>query len=242
MPQGPARKPIHPVAARLGRGIRQLPGRLREWPGKADEFKAELQADFEEFSADIKARVADDIRFLRTWVDKPMQMGAVAPSSPALAARMAAFVDPARPGLVVELGPGTGVVTKALLERGLPPERLASIEYSAEFCNLLRGRFPGIHVVHGDAYAIRRALGPLADAPLAAVVSGLPLLTRPPAQRIRLVEEALAMMPPGAPFVQFSYSLVPPVPPGAGDYTVERSSWVVMNLPPARVWVYRRPG
>lgn len=240
MPHRPAKKPQNPVAARLGRQIRSLPGRMRELPGRADELKAEWQADFEEFSADIKAKVADDIRFLKTWVDKPMQMGAVTPSSPALAARMAAFVDPARPGMVVELGPGTGVVTKALLDRGVPPERLASIEYSADFCTLLRHRFPGIHVVHGDAYAIRRTLGRLGEAPLAAVVSGLPLLTRPPAQRIHLLEEALAMMPPGAPFVQFSYSLVPPVPPGAGDYSIERSNWVVMNLPPARVWVYRR--
>lgn len=191
--------------------------------------------------ADLKHKVLDEVRFLRSWFDKPLQVGAVAPSSPALARLMARFVDPASTGSVVELGPGTGVVTKALLERGVAADRIVSIEYDGDFCKLLRNRFPGVHFVHGDAYDMRHALADVADKPLAAVVSSLPLFTRPLPQRLRLLDEAFSLLAPGAPFIQFSYALVPPVPAGAGRFAIERTNWVVMNLPPARVWVYRRP-
>lgn len=191
--------------------------------------------------ADLKHKVLDEVRFLRSWFDKPLQVGAVAPSSPALARLMARFVDPASTGSVVELGPGTGVVTKALLERGVAADRIVSIEYDGDFCKLLRNRFPGVRFVHGDAYEMRHALADVAETPLAAVVSSLPLFTRPLPQRLRLLDEAFSLLAPGAPFIQFSYALVPPVPAGAGRFAIERTNWVVMNLPPARVWVYRRP-
>jgi len=189
----------------------------------------------------IRHKVLDEVRFLKSWLDKPLQVGAVAPSGPALAKAMARFVDPALPGSVVELGPGTGVVTKALVERGVTPDRIVSIEYDGEFCKLLRNRFPGIQFIHGDAYQMRQAVEGLAETPLAAVVSSLPLFTRPLPQRLKLLDDCLSLLAPGAPFIQFSYALVAPVPPGAGNFVIERTNWVVMNLPPARVWVYRRP-
>ena len=193
---------------------------------------------------ELRHRVLDEVRFLKNWLDKPLVTGAVAPSSPALARLMASHVDPAVPGLVVELGPGTGVVTQALLDRGVAAERIAAIEYNPDFCSLLRQRFPGVHFVHGDAYRMRPSLGDLlgaAEKPVAAVISGLPLFTRPLGERVRLLDECLELMPAGAPFIQFSYALVPPVPHGAGRFEIERTGWVVMNLPPARVWIYRRP-
>jgi len=191
----------------------------------------------------IGHKVRDEVRFLKNWIDKPLMIGAVAPSSPQLARLMASYVDPARAGLVVELGPGTGVVTQALLERGIAPERIVSIEYNGDFCSLLRQRYPGVHFVHGDAYRLPQALaGVVGDAPhpIAAVVSSLPLFTRPLPERTRLLDESFARMEPGAPFIQFSYALVSPVPHGATRFEIERSGWVVRNLPPARVWVYRR--
>ncbi|MEJ1157182.1 class I SAM-dependent methyltransferase [Prosthecomicrobium sp. N25] len=191
--------------------------------------------------SEIKHRVLDDIRFLRSWVEKPLQIGAVAPSSPQLARLMASYVDPHATGAVLELGPGTGVVTKAILDRGVAPGRVVSVEYNEDFCKLLRNRFPGVHFIHGDAYNARHAVQAAFPEPLSAVVSSLPLFTRPMPQRVRLLDEAFAMLAPGAPFIQFSYALVPPVPHGAGAFELERTNWVVMNLPPARVWVYRRP-
>jgi phosphatidylethanolamine/phosphatidyl-N-methylethanolamine N-methyltransferase len=186
----------------------------------------------------------DEVRFLKNWIDNPLVVGAVAPSSPGLARKMASFVDPERPGLVVELGPGTGVVTEALLARGIAPERITGIEFDGDFYRLLRQRHPDVRFVHGDAYRMRQAISSFFDTaldkPIAAVVSSLPLFTRPLTERIRLLDESFAMMAPGAPFIQFSYALVPPVPRGAGRYDLERTGWVVRNLPPARVWIYRR--
>ncbi|TBW39196.1 phospholipid methyltransferase [Siculibacillus lacustris] len=193
----------------------------------------------------MRHKVLDEVRFLRSWIDRPLMVGAVAPSSPQLAKLMASYVDPARPGLVAELGPGTGVVTQALIERGVAPSRIASIEFDGDFYHVLHQRFPGVHFVHGDAYRLRQGIAPWLDPtlahPLAAVVSSLPLFTRPLPERLRLLEDSFALMPPGAPFIQFSYALVPPVPKGAARFEIERSSWVVRNLPPARVWIYRRP-
>ncbi len=196
-----------------------------------------------ESTDELRHKVLDEVRFLKNWIDKPLITGAVAPSSPQLARAMAAYVDPARPGFVVELGPGTGVVTQALIERGVAPERIVSIEYNGDFCSLLRQRYPGVHFVHGDAYRMPQAIAEIVGSeprPLAAVVSSLPLFTRPLPERVRLLDESFARMEPGAPFIQFSYALVSPVPHGATRFEMERSNWVVRNLPPARVWVYRR--
>lgn len=166
-------------------------------------------------------------------------MGAVAPSSPALTRAMAAQVDLGLPGPIVELGPGTGVATKALLERGIKPERLVLVEYSREFCDLLKERYPTAKVVQGNAYRLRETLADIVREPLAAIVSGLPLLTRPLPERVRLLEIALRMLGPGAPFIQFSYGPKAPIPARPGHWSVTGSPRIWQNLPPARVWVYR---
>jgi phosphatidylethanolamine/phosphatidyl-N-methylethanolamine N-methyltransferase len=185
-------------------------------------------------------RASDRLAFLKSLAGNPRLTGAVAPSGPALSRLMASFVDPDDDKPILELGPGTGVVTAALIERGIAPEKIVAIEFNPDFCGLLRGRFDGMAVVEGDAYDLGTTLPADRSGPFSAVVSSLPLLTRPPETRLALVEQALDRMPAGAPLIQFSYSLFPPVKPVAGRFTVERSKWVVMNLPPARVWVYRR--
>lgn len=188
----------------------------------------------------FKALVADEVRFFRSWMGKPLSMGAVSPSGKALTKLMASFVDPGDKLPVVELGPGTGVVTQALLERGVAPGRIVSIEFNPEFCTLLQRRFPGVRIVEGDAYGFSTTLKGWVDGPVSAVVSSLPLFTRPPEMRRKLIVDALDRMPAGRPFIQFSYALVPPVPAETGRFSVEHTNWVVMNLPPARVWIYRK--
>lgn len=188
----------------------------------------------------LKSAVADEVRFLCNWMGRPLTTGAVSPSGKALTKLMASFVDPADPRPVVELGPGTGVVTKALLDRGVAPERLVSIEFNPDFCALLRKRFAGVNIIEGDAYTLSETLKGTVDGEISAVVSSLPLFTRPPEMRRALILEALDRMPAGRPLIQFSYALVPPVPAEPGRFTVEHTHWVVMNLPPARVWLYRR--
>ncbi len=187
------------------------------------------------------SRLLDEARFLRSWLEKPLVTGAVSPSGRALARCMARHVDPHAAGPVVELGPGTGSVTEALLERGVPPERLIAVEFNAEFVPLLEARFPGIRVVRGDAYAVREVLGSLLDQPVGAVVSSLPLLTRPVEARVRLLEDCLQIAGPNAAFIQFTYGLVPPIPRDAmRGVTASPSPRIWWNLPPAQVWIYRR--
>lgn len=180
----------------------------------------------------------NEAHFLKSWFNRPLMTGAVYPSGKALARMMARFVDPALPGPVIELGPGTGPVTDALIARGVAEERLVLVEYSKDFCRLLRKRYPKARVVEGDAYNLKATLGTLKE-PAAAVVSSLPLMTRPEAQRLDLLRAGFAMMPAGCPFVQFTYATVSPMPLKSRNFEVEVSPRVWLNLPPARVWVYR---
>lgn len=198
-----------------------------------------LKDKFQRLKSD-KFSSIEELQFLRTWVESPLKTGAVVPSGADLAHKMVSFVDVGPHTRVLELGPGTGSVTKALLERGIKHQNLTAIEYSPEFCRMLRSRFPGIHVVQGDAYSLRKTLaGEPGGLNFDAIVSSLPLLTRPDLDRSDLLEEAFTILPAGAPFIQFSYGLLPPAKPTA-EIRANASSWVWKNLPPARVWVYQK--
>ena len=190
-------------------------------------------------------RVSDEARFFRTWLRRPLVMGAVSPSSKALGRAMAGYVpDPTQfdeSSMVLELGPGTGVVTQCLIERGVPESSLHLVEYSEEFCVLLRARFPKAKVTHGDAYQVAAEIESHADGRrLEAVISGLPLFTKPDQQREIVVGAPLARMAAGRPFIQFSYALTLPVKPARIGATIETSPWIKRNLPPARGLVYRK--
>ncbi len=177
------------------------------------------------------------LRFLRALIMNPRSVGAIAPSSAALARAMAQQVDPAVPGRVLELGPGTGVVTEALVKRGIAPERIVAVEYDPQFARLVEQRCPGVRVVRGDAFDLDKTLGRDAR-DFAGIVSSLPLLNHPPEKRRLLIEDALTRLTAGAPYVQFSYGLHPSTPATAHT-TVKRAAVIWFNLPPARVWVYR---
>jgi phosphatidylethanolamine/phosphatidyl-N-methylethanolamine N-methyltransferase len=185
-------------------------------------------------------RLDDEVRFLRSWIEKPLHMGAVMPSGRVLARTMAQYVEIKSEGPVVELGPGTGAITSALIERGVDQKRLVLVEYNPSFCALLRERYPLAKVVQGDAYTLRDSLRNVLSAPASAVVSGLPLVTKPMLTRLKLIREAFVALAPGAPFVQFTYSVAPPIPKSLPGVSTEASERIWMNLPPARVWVYRK--
>jgi len=185
-------------------------------------------------------RLDDEVRFLRSWIEKPLHVGAVMPSGRLLARTMAEYVDVHSTGAVVELGPGTGAITSALIERGIDQKRLVLVEYNPGFCALLRDRYPHARVVQGDAYKLRDSLRNVLSAPASAVVSGLPLVTKPMQTRLKLIREAFVALAPGAPFVQFTYSVAPPIPKSLPGVSTQASERIWMNLPPARVWVYRK--
>jgi phosphatidylethanolamine/phosphatidyl-N-methylethanolamine N-methyltransferase len=188
----------------------------------------------------IAKRLDDEVRFIRSWMEKPLATGAVMPSGRPLARAMAKCVDPEKEGPVIELGPGTGAVTVALVEQGVDPSRLVMVEFNPAFCRLLRTRYPDATVIQGDAYSIKRLLANLLRHPAAAVVSGLPLFTKPLKFRLRLLADAFTLLAPEAPFVQFTYAMVPPIPRSYSGARASASERIWLNIPPARVWVYRR--
>lgn len=195
-----------------------------------------------------QVNLSDNVSFLRAMVERPGVVGAVSPSGPALARNMASYVDLARDGLILELGPGTGPVTKALLSHGVPPSRLLLLEYEKKFCHILGERFPGLRVVQGDAYDLKKTLNGHVDGRISTIVSSLPLLMRPEGDRVELLHQAFDLMGADGLFIQFTYRLAgSPVPLHASN----GSSWrfvgkagapILFNFPPARVWRYRVAG
>lgn len=185
--------------------------------------------------------------FLKRWLRRPFATGAVVPSGRLLAAAMARATRAAiegRPGHVVELGAGTGEVTKALLAAGIAPERLVLVERDHEFATFLRRHFPGPRIVEGDAARLPRLLGDHGLMPVAAVVSSLPLLSLPADVVNGIVTGVFETLPRGAALVQFTYGPKPPVPRAlrarlglVGDHG--KRIW--RNVPPAVVWAFRRP-
>ena len=190
----------------------------------------------------LDERIADEARFIKTWFENPAGTGAVSPSGRFLARAMAAAVDPERPGPIVELGPGTGPVTDALIARGIAPERLVLVEFDPHFCKLLQRRYPRATVIRGDAYALAETLRGVLDTPAATVVSSLPLRNQPERERLSLLRQAFEVLQPGGSFVQFTYGIASPMPLRHGHnpcFEAEVSAPVWLNLPPARVWIYR---
>ena len=182
----------------------------------------------------------DELQFFKGWIDRPKTVGSIVPTSSITARKMASVVNPASGLPVLEVGPGTGVITRAILARGVKPENLHALEYSPEFVRHLRRLYPGVNVVEGDAFNLSAALGNQRDTVFDSVVSGVPLLNFPVAQRVAYVESLLDRIPAGRPVVQLTYGPLSPIPPGRGDYQVEHFHFVVRNIPPTQLWIYRR--
>ena len=185
--------------------------------------------------------------FLKRWLRRPFATGAVVPSGRLLAEAMACttrFVIDGRPGHVVELGAGTGEVTKALLAAGVASDRLVLVERDPEFAAFLRRHFSGPRIVEGDAARLPRLLADHGIAPIAAVVSSLPLLSLPAEVVNGIVAGAFEALPRGGAFVQFTYGPKPPIPRNLRDRLQldgahGRRIW--RNVPPAVVWTFTRP-
>jgi phosphatidylethanolamine/phosphatidyl-N-methylethanolamine N-methyltransferase len=182
----------------------------------------------------------DELQFFKGWIDRPKTVGSIVPTSSITARKMASIVNPASGLPVLEVGPGTGVITRAILARGVKPENLYALEYSPEFVRHLRRIYPGVNVLEGDAFNLSAALGDRSGMIFDSVVSGVPLLNFPVPQRIAYVESLLDRIPAGRPIVQLTYGPLSPIPPGRGDYQVEHFHFVVRNIPPTQLWIYRR--
>lgn len=183
----------------------------------------------------------DEIRFFRGWLEGPKTVGAVIPTSKFAARAMARVIDTTSGLPVLELGAGTGAITRAILARGVAPEQLYSVEYSREFYERLKIDMPQVNFLHGDAFDLDTLLGDRKDMTFDSVISGIPLLNFPVAQRVKLIETLLDRLPPGRPVVQISYGPISPVPARPASFQTSHHEFVFRNVPPAQLWTYRRP-
>lgn len=184
--------------------------------------------------------VSDPALFFRLWLKDPFKIGAIAPSGKELARAMANQVPEITHYPIVELGGGTGVITQALLERGIPPEKLICVERDPTLHDLLQKRFPQVKVVQGDAARLGALLHPHGISKVSAVVSGLPLLAFRKSVQQEIVAAGFALLERGAPFIQFTYGPFSPLPRKEFGLVGRVRKRILSNLPPASVWVYHR--
>ncbi|ORE97554.1 rRNA adenine N-6-methyltransferase family protein [Aurantimonas sp. 22II-16-19i] len=188
-----------------------------------------------------RAAESDWLPFLATWVRSPVKMGAVAPSSRTYCRTMVRHATTQLDGPILELGPGLGVVTRTLLEQGVAPERITSIEYDRDFARKLQQRFPQVNVIQGDGLDLDKTLGPVADSPkYAAILFAIPIVNMSQAKRQALFSRYFERLLPDGNLTQLSYMVTPPVRPVPGVFSVSSSRRVWTNIPPARVWIYAR--
>jgi phosphatidylethanolamine/phosphatidyl-N-methylethanolamine N-methyltransferase len=182
----------------------------------------------------------DELKFFKGWIDKPRAVGSIVPTSSVTARRMASIIDTKSGMPVLEVGPGTGVITKAILGRGVKPADVYTVEYSHDFVTHLKRNYPDINVIEGDGFNLDKTLGDKRGMIFDSVVSGVPLLNFPVQRRVAYLENLLSRIPHGRPVVQLTYGPKSPIPPGLGDYTVEHFHFILRNIPPTQLWLYRR--
>ncbi len=177
--------------------------------------------------------------FLKTWFKSPLGVAAWAPSSAAVGRAMARAAGLGPEDTVIELGGGTGTVTRAILESGVAPANLAVVEREPAFAAHLRRNFPHAHVIAGDARAFGYLLAPVALPRVTAVISTLPIVWFDADSQRRILNQAFALMAPGGRFVQLTNQFAPPIARSPGT-RARRAAFVWANLPPSSIWLYER--
>ena len=175
--------------------------------------------------------------FFRRWLANPLQMGSIVPSSPALCRRLVAQTHATPDQIVVELGAGTGVVSRALIQAGLAPERLYVIEIVPDMAAHLRQALPGAQVVEGDARRLPQLIPQELHGRVGTVIVGIPLVLLPVAEQRRFID-AIQAVAPGLGFILYSYCVTSPLPWRKLGLTARREAWTPLNFPPASVWRY----
>jgi len=182
--------------------------------------------------------IGDIALFFGLWLQKPLQIAAVCPSTDHLADAMAGLVDLARPGHVLELGAGTGSLTRGLLRAGCPPGRLVVFEREERLVAVLRREFDDITAIAGDATELEHHLRAAGIARLATVVSSLPIKWFPPAAQRAVLQPCLDRLGASGRFLQLTNAFTSPVDIERLGIGGREAARVWLNLPPAQIWAY----
>jgi phosphatidylethanolamine/phosphatidyl-N-methylethanolamine N-methyltransferase len=185
----------------------------------------------------VRPGEAGALLFLRRWLANPLRMGSVVPSSQALCRRLVRHGWPEAGAVVLELGAGTGVISRAFLDAGLPAERLVVVEVDPSLARHLRDTLPRVTVIEGDARALPDLLPARFAGRIGSVVCGIPLVLLPVPEQRRFIG-AIASVAPGRGFLHYSYCVTSPLPSRKHGLKPRREVWTPMNLPPASVWRY----
>ncbi len=188
--------------------------------------------------------ITADVEFFRAWLRRPRRMGSLVPSGRRLAAAVAACIRPDTSGVVLELGGGTGSITRAILDAGrVAPQNLVVVEREARLCAIIASRCPGTRVICGDAGDLRALLARAGISKVSTVVSSLPFLSMRESENRRILDAAFGVLPEDGEFIQYTYGPASPIPREflkAYRMTGKRRGWVLLNIPAAAIWLYRR--
>ena len=181
--------------------------------------------------------IADATVFFGLWLQKPLRIAAANPSGARLADALAHYVELHRPGPVLELGAGTGSLTRGLVRAGCPPDRILALEREPRLVSVLRREFPGMTVIESDATRIGEYLAGRVER-LAAVVSSLPIKWFPLDAQHAIVKPCLRLLGPGGRFLQLTNAFFSPLPIDRLGIAGREICRVWLNLLPAQVWSY----
>ncbi|MDJ0611473.1 MAG: methyltransferase domain-containing protein [Kiloniellales bacterium] len=178
--------------------------------------------------------------WLHFWrfVTHPNRLASIIPSSRTLSRLVADQVRRAEGEFVVELGAGTGVVTRALLDSGIPASKLIAVEIDAEMARFLRSTYADVSVIEGDALDLGKILPPSVIGNVGTVVCGIPASLLPLEQERELVAGIFSLMPAGRRLLAYSYRLASPLPAEKLGLHGERLAFTLRNIPPISVWGY----
>ena len=185
-------------------------------------------------------KTEERILFFRRWLANPLRVGSIIPSSSALAQLVASHIQRGADDYIVELGAGTGAITRGLLAAGLPEDRLVLVELDPAMASVLAKQFPGVQMIVGDATKLPEILPARIHGHIGTVISGLPVLGRPLEFQQAIVDAAFAVVNPGGPMLQYTYSPISPLPRKRLGLTGKLLGWATNNLPPASVWRFTR--
>ena len=192
----------------------------------------------------LLATLNDTTLFVQEWLQAPLTTASITPSSRFLANAMARWANPNSKHFVLELGPGTGAVTQALLQRGVAEHKIVCVENNPKMADVLGRRFPRTHILSGDAREFDRLLqkefGNVEC--VDAVISSLPLKNFPPDETENLSNKIHAILRPRGKWVQYTYSLKHAHPKGSEQFDLVKSDVIWFNVPPARLNVYQKNG